>query len=72
MYRAKINQLADIALDMCEEYMDELVSQGIAEDIAATRAWDVFEAFYYGFNCFDKRDRLFQNKLETAILRSCK
>jgi hypothetical protein len=51
----------------CDAYMVELVDQGAAEAVAVDRTWDAFSHAITSSTerCFDKRDRLFENRLRT-------
>lgn len=56
-------------LDACETQYMRLVAQGVNEDVAADRTYDVYEKVYDGLDrpIVDSRDRLFESKLKTIV-----
>lgn len=54
-------------LAACDERYGHLIADGVSEDVALDRIWDCYETVWLGLerHCFDKRDRLFENRLRT-------
>lgn len=54
-------------LSECSAYMVGLIDQGAAEAVAVDRTWDAFSHAITSSTerCFDRRDRLFENRLRT-------
>lgn len=55
---------------LCEQRNDQLIQDGCEAEVARDRTFDALEAAL-GIRprCFDKRDRLFENKLRDAAER---
>mgnify|MGYP000034327153 FL=1 len=55
---------------LCEGRYQQLIQDGCDQDVAADRTFDAFRASLGEVpQCFDKRDRLFENKLRSVAER---
>lgn len=54
-------------LDSCEARYKQLVESGVDADVARDRVFDAYDCAFAQkeTNCFDPRDRLFENRLRT-------
>lgn len=58
-------------MELCEGRYQQLISGGCDSDVAADRTFDALRAALGEVpQCFDKRDRLFENKLRSVAERS--
>lgn len=56
---------------LCEDRYQQLISGGCDPDVAADRTFDALMASLGEVpQCFDKRDRLFENKLRSVAERN--
>lgn len=58
-------------MELCEGRYQQLISGGCDEDVAADRTYDALRAAFGEVeHAYDKRDRLFENKLRSVAERS--
>ena len=58
-------------MELCEERHRQLISGGCDSDVAADRTYDALcAAFGEVEHAYDRRDRLFENKLRAVAERS--
>lgn len=58
-------------MGLCEDRHQQLISGGCDSDVAATRTYDALcAAFGEVEHAYDKRDRLFENRLRAVAERS--
>lgn len=58
-------------MELCEQRYQQLISGGCVEDVAADRTYDALRAAFGEVeHAYDKRDRLFENKLRSVAERS--
>lgn len=58
-------------IQLCSDYFEQLMGQGVDEQVALDRTYDCYEKALEQSeeHCFDKRDQLFELKLRTIVQR---